>query len=347
MDSFIYSINATVPVFLVMVLGGVIRKLGIIDEHFANVANRYVFKVALPVLLFRDLSRSDFKSQFEPEFVLYCSIVTILMFSLVWIFTELFMKDDTQKGAFIQGSCRSSAAILGMAFVQNMYSDTGMAPLMIVAAVPLFNIFAVVVLTFKAHPKEVLTKEVALSQRVETTSNNEEVITENITITKKVNHKKDNIKKACINIAKNPIIIGIVLGFISSMLNMKYPVIVNKTIESIAQTATPIALICIGAGFEGRKAVKKIKPTLAATFIKLIGLAAIFIPIGVMLGFRNQELVAALIMLASPTTVTSYVMAKSMDNDEVLSSSIVVLTTVLSSITLTGWIFILRVFGLI
>ena len=347
MDSFIYSINATVPVFLVMVLGGVIRKLGIIDEHFANVANRYVFKVALPVLLFRDLSRSDFKSQFEPEFVLYCSIVTILMFSLVWIFTELFMKDDTQKGAFIQGSCRSSAAILGMAFVQNMYSDTGMAPLMIVAAVPLFNIFAVVVLTFKAHPKEVLTEEVALSQRVETTSNNEEVITENITITKKVNHKKDNIKKACINIAKNPIIIGIVLGFISSMLNMKYPVIVNKTIESIAQTATPIALICIGAGFEGRKAVRKIKPTLAATFIKLIGLAAVFIPIGVMLGFRNQELVAALIMLASPTTVTSYVMAKSMDNDEVLSSSIVVLTTVLSSITLTGWIFILRVFGLI
>ena len=347
MDSFIYSINATVPVFLVMVLGGVIRKLGIIDEHFANVANRYVFKVALPVLLFRDLSRSDFKSQFEPEFVLYCSIVTIFMFSLVWIFTELFMKDDTQKGAFIQGSCRSSAAILGMAFVQNMYSDTGMAPLMIVAAVPLFNIFAVVVLTFKAHPKEVLTEEVALSQRVETTSNNEEVITENITITKKVKHKKDNIKKACINIAKNPIIIGIVLGFISSMLNMKYPVIVNKTIESIAQTATPIALICIGAGFEGRKAVKKIKPTLAATFIKLIGLAAVFIPIGVMLGFRNQELVAALIMLASPTTVTSYVMAKSMDNDEVLSSSIVVLTTVLSSITLTGWIFILRVFGLI
>ena len=322
MDSFIYSINATVPVFLVMVLGGVIKKIGIIDEHFANVANRYVFKVALPVLLFRDLSRSDFKSQFEPEFVLYCSIVTILMFSLVWIFTELFMKDDTQKGAFVQGSCRSSAAILGMAFVQNMYSDTGMAPLMIVAAVPLFNIFAVVVLTFKAHPKN------AVSQACNV-------------------NKTDNIKKACINIVKNPIIIGIVLGFTSSMLNMKYPVIVNKTIESIAQTATPVALICIGAGFEGRKAIKKIKPTIIATFIKLIGLAAVFIPVAVALGFRNQELVAALIMLASPTTVTSYVMAKSMDNDEVLSSSIVVLTTVLSSVTLTGWIFILRMFGLI
>lgn len=347
MDSFIYSINATVPVFLVMVLGGLIKKIGIIDEHFANVANRYVFKVALPVLLFRDLSKSDFKSQFEPKFVLYCSIVTILMFSLVWIFTEILMKDDTQKGAFIQGSCRSSAAILGMAFVQNMYSDTGMAPLMIVAAVPLFNIFAVVVLTFKAHPKEVVVNEIDTYETVQNINDNEEVVTDNITIKKTVSHKTDNIKKASINIVKNPIIIGIVLGFISSMLNMKYPVIINKTIESIAQTATPIALICIGAGFEGRKAIKKIKPTLVATFIKLIGLAAVFIPIGVALGFRNQELVAALIMLASPTTVTSYVMAKSMDNDEVLSSSIIVLTTVLSSITLTGWIFILRMFGLI
>ena len=347
MDSFIYSINATVPVFLVMVLGGVIKKIGIIDEHFANVANRYVFKVALPVLLFRDLSKSDFKSQFEPKFVLYCSIVTILMFSLVWIFTEILMKDDTQKGAFIQGSCRSSAAILGMAFVQNMYSDTGMAPLMIVAAVPLFNIFAVVVLTFKAHPEKVLKEEVNVNETVEKISNDEEVVTDDIKIKKTVSHKTDYIKKACINIVKNPIIIGIVLGFISSMLNMKYPVIINKTIESIAQTATPIALICIGAGFEGRKAIKKIKPTLVATFIKLIGLAAVFIPIGVALGFRNQELVAALIMLASPTTVTSYVMAKSMDNDEVLSSSIIVLTTVLSSITLTGWIFILRTLGLI
>ncbi len=347
MDSFIYSINATVPVFLVMVLGGLIKKIGIIDEHFANIANRYVFKVALPVLLFRDLSKSDFKSQFEPKFVLYCSIVTILMFSLVWIFTEILMKDDTQKGAFIQGSCRSSAAILGMAFVQNMYSDTGMAPLMIVAAVPLFNIFAVVVLTFKAHPKEVVVNEIDTYETVQNINDNEEVVTDNITIKKTVSHKTDNIKKASINIVKNPIIIGIVLGFISSMLNMKYPVIINKTIESIAQTATPIALICIGAGFEGRKAIKKIKPTLVATFIKLIGLAAVFIPIGVALGFRNQELVAALIMLASPTTVTSYVMAKSMDNDEVLSSSIIVLTTVLSSITLTGWIFILRTFGLI
>ena len=95
------------------------------------------------------------------------------------------------------------------------------------------------------------------------------------------------------------------------------------------------------------KAIKKIKPTVVGTFIKLVGLAAVFLPLAVMMGFRNQELMAILIMLASPSTVTCFVMAKSMNNDYVLSSSIVVLTTFLSSITLTGWIFLLRSFGLI
>lgn len=318
MNSFIYSINATVPIFLVMIIGWIIKKIGIIDDHFANVANKYVFKVALPVLLFRDLSSADFTSQFNLSFVLYCMIVTTVMFSGIWIITELVMKDNSMKGAFVQASFRSSAAILGMAFIQNMYSDTGMAPLMIVAAVPLFNIFSVIVLTFKANGNDTGN---ALGMA--------------------------NIKKACVNIAKNPIIIGIILGFISSLLGIKYCTIINKTIANIAQTATPIALICIGAGFEGRKAIKKIKPTIIATFIKLLGLAAIFLPIAIFMGFRNQELVAILIMLASPSTVTCYVMAKGMDNDEVLSLSIIVLTTLLSSVTLTGWIFFLRTLGLI
>jgi predicted permease len=224
------------------------------------------------------------------------------------------MKDNTMKGSFIQGSFRGSAAILGIAFIQNMYSNAGMGPLMIVAAVPLYNIFSVIVLTFKAKS--------ATSGM-----------------------SRHNIKKACINILKNPIIIGIVLGLPFSILNITFPPILDKTISSVAQTATPTALITIGAGFEGRKAIKKIKPTVISTFIKLILQAVLFLPVAIWMGFRNQELIAILIMLASPSTVSCYIMAKNMDNDEVLSSSIIVLTTVLSSVTLTAWIFILRWMG--
>ena len=322
MDSFIYSINATVPIFLVMILGGIIKKLKIIDINFANKANKYVFIVALPAMLFKDISQSDVKTTFDIRFVLYCMIVTTVCFVVIWLLSELFMKDDTMKGSFIQGSFRGSAAILGLAFVQSMYSNTGMAPLMIVAAVPLYNIYSVIVLTFKARKQNEDGSLIEVSNL-------------------------ENIKKACINILKNPIIIAIFLGLCFSVLNFKLPVILDKTITSVASTATPIALIVIGAGFEGRKAIKKIKPAIIGSFIKLVLQAGIFLPIAIWMGFRNQELVSILIMLASPATVSCYIMAKSMNNDEVLASSIVVLTTLFSAVTLTAWIYVLRMGGFI
>ena len=314
MDSFIFSLNATMPVFLVIVLGYILKQIGLFTDEFCRVGNKYVFLVALPVLLFRDIAQTNLYEDFKLSFVLYCAGVTTLVFLGVWFLAAHILKDKSLVGAFAQASVRSSAAILGIAFVENMYGNAGLAPLMIVSAVPLFNIYSVIILTFSANGGQ---------------------------------HGTEAIRKACINVLKNPIIIGIVLGFLASVAGLKQPVIMQKTIQSVAQTATPVALICIGAGFEGSKAIKKIKPTLTATFIKLVGIAAIAIPVAVMMGFRNQELVAILIMTASPSTVTCYIMAKNMDNDGVLSSSIIVLTTLLSSITLTGWIFVLRSLGLI
>ena len=110
---------------------------------------------------------------------------------------------------------------------------------------------------------------------------------------------------------------------------------------------SPLALISIGATFRGREALAKIKPTLGASFIKLIGLAAVFMPLAIYMGFRDQKLIALLIMLASPCTPASYIMAKNMDGDAELASSIVVATTVLSAVTLTVLIFVLRSFGFV
>ena len=152
---------------------------------------------------------------------------------------------------------------------------------------------------------------------------------------------------ACINIAKNPIIIGIVLGLIASFVRLPIPTIPARTLNYVAQTATPIALLAVGAGFDTKQAIARLKPALLATFIKLIGLPLVFLPLAYKLGFAPSEMVAILIMLASPTTVSCYVMAKNMDNDDILTSNVIVLTTLLSSVTLTAWIFILRTLGCI
>lgn len=316
MADFIFSLNATLPIFLIMVLGWFLMRIGLFNKEFNKVADKYVFKVALPVLLFKDIATADIRSDFNLTFVLFCMITTTIMFLAIWGLSYIFIKDKTQVGAFAQASARGSAAVLGIAFINNIYGNSGMAPLMIVSAVPLYNILSVIILTFSAD------------------------------MGKGVN-KGENIKKACLNVIKNPIIIGIFLGLPFSIFGISIPQIPLKAVTSIAQTATPIALLVVGAGFEGAKAIKKIKLTAIATFIKLVFLPLIFFPFAIAFGFRGSELVAILIMLGSPTTVTCYIMAKNMGNDEVLSSSVVVMATLLSSVTLTGWIFVLKVLGLI
>ena len=121
----------------------------------------------------------------------------------------------------------------------------------------------------------------------------------------------------------------------------------NKTVNSVAQMATPLALIALGAGFEGRKALAKMKPTLWASAIKLVIQPLIFLPVAAYLGFDGEKMIAILIMLAAPATPSCYIMAKNMKNDGVLTASIVVMTTLLAAFTLTGWIYILRVMALI
>ena len=313
MSNLIYSINATLPIFLLIILGKVLKTTKIINDEFTKTADRYVFRIALPALLFSDLTENNVGSAFDGKYVLFCFSVTIFSIAVLWGLTEKFMKKEEQKGAFIQGSYRSSAAILGLAFINNMYDSVGMAPLMIIGCVPLYNIFAVIILTLKGDN----------------------------------GGKKPNMKETFINVMKNPILLSILIALPFALLNLHFPSFVNKTIGSVANTATPLALISIGASFEGKKALKKMKPTLLASFIKLILLAGLFLPLAVFFGYRNQELMALLVMLGSPTTVSSYIMAKNTGNDGILTSSIIVLTTLLSSLTLTLWIFVLKSFGVL
>ena len=313
MSNLIYSINATLPIFLLIILGKVLKTTKIINDEFTKTADRYVLRIALPALLFSDLTENNVGSAFDGKYVLFCFSVTIFSIAVLWGLTEKFMKNEEQKGAFIQGSYRSSAAILGLAFINNMYDSVGMAPLMIIGCVPLYNIFAVIILTLKGDN----------------------------------GGKKPNMKETFINVMKNPILLSILIALPFALLNLHFPSFVNKAIGSVANTATPLALISIGASFEGKKALKKMKPTLLASFIKLILLASLFLPLAVFFGYRNQELMALLVMLGSPTTVSSYIMAKNTGNDGILTSSIIVLTTLLSSLTLTLWIFVLKSFGVL
>ena len=290
------------------------RKLGWMDEVFAAKMNKFVFLVPLPVLLFEQLATVDFSEVWDIKFILFCFVVTAISITISTLISLLW-KDRSVKGEFIQATYRSSAALLGIAFIKNIYGTAGMAPLMIIGSVPLYNIMAVVVLSFFKPGNNSFDKVL--------------------------------VKKTLKGIVTNPIIIGIVAGFVWSALKLPMPLILHKTVSSIGATATPMGLMSMGATFEMKKATSKMKPTLVAVFMKLIGFCAIFLPVAAMLGFRNEQLIAILVMLGSATTVSSFVMARNMGHEGTLSSGVIMMTTLLSAFTLTMWLDVLRSFGLV
>lgn len=314
MENLIFSLNATLPIFLTMMLGWFFRRAGLMDGRFVTKMNRFVFQVALPVLVFQDLAAVNFFEVWDTKFVVFCFLATLASILAVTALSYLW-KDRTIQGEFIQASYRSSAAILGIAFIQNIYGNAGMAPLMIVATVPLYNIMAVVVLSVMKPEREAMDGRLLL--------------------------------KTLKGIITNPILLGIAAGIIWSLLKLPMPVILEKTVKNVAVLATPLGLMAMGASFEWKQASAKLKPAAAASVIKLLALAAVFLPAAVSLGFREEKLVAVLVMLGSATTVSCYIMAKNMGHEGTLTSGTVMLTTLFSAFTLTGWLYLLRTLGLI
>lgn len=310
MDALIYSLNATVPIFVIIVIGFWLRRRGVINEGFISAANKINFKLALPCMLIIDMMSIDLKSNFDGRYILYCAIVTSISFWVIWGLAKVFIKDKKIIGAFVQGSFRSSAAVLGTAFIVNIYGNSSMAPFMMIGSVPLYNIYSVIVLTFEADTKQ-----------------------------------EKTIGKAIKGIFTNPIILSIAAGLFLAYFRIKFPVMLDSTVRTLGKMTTPLALLAIGAGFNGSEAIKKIRPALVASCLKLVIIPLAFLPIAINMGFRDEKLIALLIMLGAPTTPSCYIMAKNMDNDADLTTSIVVLTTMLSAFTITAMLFVLRFYG--
>ena len=234
MDNLIFCLNATVPIFAVILLGRLLRGRHFFSSQTLADIDRLSFKVLLPVLLFRDIAAGRITEQFDLKFFLFCAGITIVYFFAIWLGAAKLLPDKNMVGAFTQGAFRGSQAILGVAFVQNLYGDAGLVPLMIVASVPLYNIFSVLVLTVTAPDA------------------------------KNAQHK-GVVSRTLGGIITNPIILGILAGLPFSLLQVDFPPMLSKGLDMLAACATPVALISIGAGFEGAKAIKKLAPTCAAT----------------------------------------------------------------------------------
>lgn len=314
MENLAFSLNATMPIFLMMVVGYGLRRMGMFDVILADKLNGFVFKVALPVLLFKELSTSDFYGTWDTQFVLFCFFSSFFSIVAAVALAKL-LKDITIQGEFAQAAYRSSAALLGCAFVENIYGTAGPAALMIIGSVPAYNIAGVIILN-RMKPEG-----------------------------GKVDRKV--IKETLVQVVTNPIIIAILVGFLWSVLRIPQPEIMVKTVANIAVLATPLGLMSLGATFDFAKAKGSIKPAVLCSIVKLVVFVGVFLPMAIGLGFREEKLVALLVMLGGATTVSCFIMARNLGHEGILSSSVIVLTTLGSAFTLTIWLFVSRYLMLI
>lgn len=309
MENLLFSANAVLPVFVVMIIGFILKQKKLIPEGFWNGLSRYVFLVATPLLLFEDTSSVDFNQAFDLKFIavaLGSLLFTVLIF---WIVYPIIIKDRVKAGAMIHCSYRSNFAILGLPLLKNILSSAGVAKAETVLAlgVPVFNCVAVLCLAYWSD-------------------------------------SKGNYKKMFLNIVKNPLIIGCLSGLLFSVLKIPVPLFAKRTITYLGNTALGLGLLLLGASFDVKKFAGCFKEAMLAAFAKLVFSPFTGILIGWLFGFRGEELMIILIYLGSSTAINSYVMAKEMKSDADLTSGIVVCTTGLSILTLFIGIFITKTY---
>lgn len=316
MDNIIVSFNVIAPVFFLMVLGYLlVNYTSLADRNLTKQANAIVFKIFLPCMLFYNVYQSDIGAEIQSRIKLcvWAAGGLIILFVLLCLIVPKVVKQENQQGVVIQGIFRSNYVIFGVAVVQNMYGskNTTTAAILSAILVPMYNFLAVVALSIFGEKRET------------------------------------DWKKIILDIVKNPLIISSLLGVIFSLLGIKLPTAVDTTVQDLAKLSTPIAFMILGGDLDFSKVKGNLKVSSVVLTIKLVILPLIMIPMVVMMGYRDADLLSALLAYQTPVAVSSYIMAQQAGADGQLAGQLVVFSSVLSIFTLFVTIFILRTMGML
>jgi len=314
LSNFIFSINAVAPLFLMLFLGFTFKKLDLISGGFVTSGNKVVFYIALPATLFRSVYTAELGQLLDMRFAAFAVVASLAAFFGIWLVMALFVKSKPIVGTFTQGAFRGNFAFLGMPLLISLTGDAGAAraALILVFVIPLYNICSIFVLA-------------ACSD----------------------SGKKVGFLTIIFTIVKNPFIIAIFLAFGVQLMGISLPFMISRTLGYTANMATPLALICLGAGmyFQGFDA--KFKYALIASLVKVVVLPVLFVAAGYAVGFRGYDIAALLVLGGVPSAIAGYAMVVQMDGDGYIAATIIVISTFLSAFTLTLFIYALRVLGIL
>ncbi|MDH5927796.1 AEC family transporter [Vibrio lentus] len=313
-EQFAFSASVTGPICLMLFLGVMLKRIGLINDNFIDVASKVVFQVTLPAMLFLSIVQSNHNFSASSALVAFGVIANFVFFLFTIFSTKLVFKGSKDQGVIVQGGFRANTAIIGLAYVANIYGNQGvaLAAIYVASLTVLYNIQAVIALTPKG--KDTGAKAI-------------KVIAKSIT--------------------KNPLIIAIFLAVVFYALSIPIPKMVTDAGQYFANMTLPLALLCTGGSLDISSLKQEKLSTWFASSYKLIASPLLITLAAWYLGFVGLDLGLIFLMSAAPTAAASYVMARAMGGNSTLAANIIALTTVVSLITCTLGIFALTAMDLI
>ena len=306
MESLKLSFESVTPIFLLMALGYVLRCLKVADKQTFNAINKLVFKVFLPVLLFKNVYETDIGKVLDFKFIAFIIIGVICVFVAGYFAVLLLTKENSRRGVMLQGFFRSNFAILGLPLIKYICGEEsgGLAALTVAIIVPVFNVLAVIAL-------------------------------------ESFRNGKIKFKPLLKGIITNPLIIGCVIGLLFVATGVKLPLILEDAVGNVSKIASPLAMIVLGASFTFSSLKGYVRDVSITVAVRLVILPLIMLTIAVLMGFKGEALACLMVAFGSPVAVSSFAMAQQMGGDEKLAAQIVVISSAFCLVTLFGWIFVL------
>ena len=312
MQNLIFTLNVVAPVFLIIIIGVILKLTKGINDNFVSVSSKIVFNVALPAFIFLKLSTADFNIAFNPKLIILVYVGIAVFFTLIWIVSIPLTKNGRDRASFIQGSFRSNFVIIGFAIIFNMFGNSALSKAAILMAfvMPLYNILAVIALTVPVKEE-----------------------------------RQISISKTIYEIITNPLLLAVFFSLPFFYFNIALPKLLTKTIDYLAALTLPLALLGIGGSLNFESIKKDFKLAIIATVIKIIIFPATLIFLSIKFGFTGEDLGVLFILFATPTAIVSFVMAKAMDCNAELAGNIICMTTLGSIVTLSLGIFLIKSLG--
>lgn len=307
-------INIVLPVFSVIALGWLLRRWGLIDGGFLKQTNRLVYYVCLPLLLFYKIGTADFFANFNGKLVIGSIAAVAITFGGSYLYSLLRGYPNDIRGVFSQGSFRGNIAYMGLAITLNAYGETGLtkAGILMGFLVPFLNLFAILALLLP--------------------------------------HRGDGEARGSSfwlrQIALNPLILASFLGITWSFLALPIPLLVERSLKIATGMTLPLALMAIGGGFSFEKLRGDLVTASLASAIKTIWMPLLVAALLVAMGVRGMDLGIGVLIAGTPAATANYIMADQLKGDAELAGTIIMLSTLLSAVTYTVALLILRSQGM-